>query len=144
MPGYAKRGRFVTFPLKVPTTEFLSVLKCHNTTQHGHDHCGHTLEVLEPRNSRKLLFTTPWRAGATRLLTGLPASQRSPTAPLRVLLGDQSPGRPGWASQPPIVRLAAPLAGSRTETGALGGAYAHGVGGWMSGRARPEWRKGGA
>ena len=87
---YAKRGLVVTFPTK------------------GTDgHCGHTPEVLEPHNNRKWLFTTPWRAGATRLLTGLPASQRSPTAPLRALLGGQSPGRPGRASPPPTGRLAA-------------------------------------
>ena len=82
------------------------------------------------------------RHPASHGLAGLSALANG--AALRVLLGGQSPGRPGWASQPPIVRLAAPLAGSRTETGALGGAYAHGVGGWMSGRAGPEWRKGGA
>ena len=59
----------------------------------------------------------------------LPASQRSLTARLLVLLGGQSPGRLGRPSPPPLGRLAAPLAGSRTQNGALGGAYAHGVGG---------------
>ena len=56
--------------------------------------------------------------------------------------------RAAWTGEPaanwPPRRAVAKLAGSRTETGALGGAYAHGVGGWMSGRARPEWRKAGA
>lgn len=54
----------------------------------------------------------------------LPASQRSLTARLLVLLGGQSPGRLGRPSPPPLGRLAAPLAGARTQNGALGGAYA--------------------
>ena len=59
----------------------------------------------------------------------LAASQRSLTARLLVLLGGQSPGRLERPSPPPLGRLAAPLPGSRTKNGALGGAYAHGVGG---------------
>jgi len=66
----AKWGHFVTFSPIRQTTDFFSTLKCYQTAQHGCDHCGLTLEVLEPRISQEMAVYHPLARRASRPLLG--------------------------------------------------------------------------
>ena len=69
-PVCAKWGHFVTFSPIRQTTDFFSTLKCYQTAQHGCDHCGLTLEVLEPRISQETAVYHPLARRASRPLLG--------------------------------------------------------------------------